>query len=136
MTPRWVVAVLIVAGPLHAQATLAEAAGAARAAWLAHDAQAIVGQSATVALQIPGTNPSAALERGQAAELLRRYLHTAVEHAVRVRRVGEVAAGSGFVELEREYGVRGTTDVRRETIWLRFRYEGDHWRLAELRAGP
>jgi hypothetical protein len=127
---------LFLAMPLAAQATLADAAGAARTAWLAHDAQAIVGHSPTLALQIPGANPSAALERGQAAELLRRYLRSAVEHAVRIRRVDEVGAGNGVVELEREYGVGGTADVRRETILLRYRRVGDRWELIELRWAP
>jgi hypothetical protein len=124
------------AGPLRAQVTLADAARAAQAAWLAHDSQSLVGQGATLVVQIPGTNPSGALERAQAAELLRRYQRTAVERAVRIRRVSEVAAGSGWVELEREYAVGGTQDVRRETIFLRYRQMGAHWELTELRAAP
>jgi len=134
-----VVAVLLVvlgAGPLRAQATLADAARTAQGAWLAHDSQSLVGQGATLVVQIPGTNPSGALERAQAAELLRRYLRTAVERSVRIRRVSEVAAGTGWVELEREYAVDGTQDVRRETIFLRYRQMGAHWELAELRAAP
>src|SRR5204862_357899 len=55
-----------------AQGALGEAARAAQAAWLAHNPQALVGQSASVALQIPGADASAPLGRAQAIELLRR----------------------------------------------------------------
>ena len=115
---------------------LAAAARSAQAAWLAHDPQALVGQSAAVVLQIPNANASAPLGRAQAVELLRRYLGTATERAVAVRSAREVAPGTGFVELEREYAVRGTKDVRRETLFCRFRAVGDHWELTELRAAP
>jgi len=119
-----------------AQGALGEAARAAQAAWLAHNPQALVGQSASVALQIPGADASAPLGRAQAIELLRRYLRTATERTLSVRSVREVAPGSGFVELEREYTVPGTRDVRRETLFLRFRTAGDRWELVEVRTAP
>ena len=126
----------VVAGQLGAQATLGEAARGARAAWMAHDTQSLVGQGATLVVQIPGTNPSAALDRAQAIELLRRYQRPAVEVAIRIRRVTEMAGGHGVVELEREYVVGGTEDVRRETIFLRYRETAARWDLTELRAAP
>jgi len=119
-----------------AQGALGDAAGGAQAAWLAHNPQALVGQSASVVLQIPGTDASAPLGRAQALELLRRYLRTASERRLAVRSVREVAPGSGFVELEREYTVVGTRDVRRETLFLRFRAVGNHWELVEVRTTP
>jgi hypothetical protein len=103
---------------------------------LAHDSQSLVGQGATLMVQIPGADPSVALERAQADEVLRRHQFAAVERSVRVRRVAEVAAGNGLVELEREYAVGSTQDVRREAIFLRYRLTGARWELTELRAAP
>ena len=134
---RTCVAVLLcVARSLAAQHGLEDAARAARAAWLSHDPQALVGRSAAVVLQIPGTNPSGPLGRAQAVELLRRYLRSATERAVEVRSVREVAPGNGFVELEREYAVLGTREVRRETLFLQFRAARGQWELTEVRSGP
>ena len=125
-----------VAHPLVAQHGLEDAARAAQAAWLVHDPHALVGRSAAVALQIPGANPSGPLGSAQAVELLRRYLRSASERSVTVRSVREVAPGSGFVELEREYAVLGTKDVRLETLFLRFRSTGGRWELTEVRSAP
>ncbi len=136
MIARWVLLALAGAGSLHAQVTLEDAARSAQAAWLAHDSQSLVGQGATLVVQIPGANPSAALGRAQAAELLWRYQRAAVERDVRIGRVTELAPGTGLVELVREYAVGGTDDVRRETIFLRYRQTGPRWELTELRAGP
>ena len=136
MRVLWALFPLIAGGPLYAQATLADAARAAQAAWLAHDSQSLVGQGATLVVQIPGANPSGALERAKAAELLWRYQRAAVERDVRIGRVTELPAGAGLVELLREYAVGGTEDVRRETIFLRYRQTGTRWELTELRAGP
>src|SRR2546426_8815753 len=103
-----------------ARGSLAEAAERRRQAWLGHDAQAIVGQSAGVVFQIPGADPSAPVERSQAVELLRRHLRAAVERSLTVSAVREVEPGRGYAELERRYEVAGTADVRRGTILLRF----------------
>jgi hypothetical protein len=122
--------------PLVAQASLQEAAQGAAAAWLGHDLAALMGRGPTVVLEIPGANPSSPVNVAQAAELLRRYLRPAVEHHVMVRSLREVGDGGGFVELDRTYAVTGTTDVRRETVYLRFRRVDGAWRLTELRAAP
>jgi hypothetical protein len=125
---------LCLAGPLAAQGgALAEAAQAARAAWQAHDVEALVAHSPRVVLQIPGADPSAPLARTQAAVLLGRYLTNAVERSVVVATVREVESGTGFVELERRYVVRGTTDERRETVFLGFGRAADRWVLVEVR---
>ena len=118
------------------QGSLARAAERVRRAWLAHDVQAIVGQSPRLVLQIPGADPSAPLERAQAAELLRRHLQRVVERALAVGAVREVEPGHGYAELDRRYVVAGTTDERRETIFLRFRKPGPAWLLTELRSAP
>jgi hypothetical protein len=125
------------AGPAAAQQpSLAAAAEQVRAAWLGHDARGVVGRSSGILLQIPGADPSSPLGRSQAVELLRRYLRSVVECSVAVKTVREVELGKGFVELERRYQVVGTSDERRETVFLGFRRAGDSWMLAELRTAP
>lgn len=118
------------------QATLSAAAERAKQAWSAHDAQALVGQSSNIVLQIPGADPSSPLGRSQAIELLRRYLRPAEERGLDVTAIREVEPGKGFVELTRRYVVAGTTELRRETLFLGYRKMDGEWRLAELRSAP
>ena len=126
----------VVAGRGLAQGSLAEAAERLRQAWLAHDVQAVVGQSPSVVLQIPGADPSAPVAKAQAIELLRRHLRAGAERGLRVSAVREVEPGRGYAELERRYVVAGTSDERRETLFLGFRKPGQEWMLAELRSAP
>ena len=137
----WRIAVALVVSPIVAgrglaQGSLGEAAERVRQAWRAHDVQAVVGQSASLVLQIPGADPSAAVDRAQAMELLRRHVRAGVERALRVSAVREVEPGRGYAELDRRYVVAGTTDERRETIFLGFRKPGLEWLLTELRSAP
>jgi hypothetical protein len=132
----WLIAWALAAGPLAAQGSLAQAAEAARTAWLAHDAQLLVGQSASVVLQIPGADPSWPLGRAQAVELLRRHLRTASERSLAVTSLREVEPGKGFVDLDRRYVVPGTSDERHEAVFLGFRLAGSRWLLSEVRATP
>ena len=129
-------ALLLVCAPgaLAVQATLEAAARQAREAWLAHDPQALVGQSPSIVLQIPGADPSAPLGRAQAVELLRRHFQSAAEQRLTITAVREMESGRGFVELERRYVVRGTSEVRRETVFLGFRRVAGRWGLSELRS--
>jgi hypothetical protein len=120
----------------HAQGSLAEAAERVRLAWLVHDAAGIVGQTASVVFQMPGADPSAPVNRSQALELLRRHLRAGVERGLSVSAVREVEPGHGYAELERRYVVAGTTDERRETVFLGFRKLSDVWVLTELRSTP
>ena len=126
----------LTAGLAAAQQSLADAAQRARGAWLAHDAAGLIGSSNGVVLQIPGADPSSALGAAQATELLRRYLRTAEERGMEVRAVREVEEGRGLVELERRYVVAGTTDVRRETLFLGLRRGERGWVLVELHSAP
>lgn len=126
-------AVLLIARVGSAQGTLSDAAQRAKRAWMAHDAPTLVGQSSSLILQIPGAEPSAALGRNQAVELLQRYLRSTEERGLDITAVREVETGKGFVELTRRYVVAGTTELRRETLFLGFRLIGREWRLAELR---
>lgn len=116
-----------------AQGALMDAARSAEQAWSSHDAAGLVGQSSAVVLQIPGADPSAALGRAQAIELLRRHFQSATERRVVVATVREIEAGRAVVELERSYVVRGTTDERRETVFLGFRLVQGRWLLGEVR---
>ena len=129
-----VLALLVPSRRLPSQATLADAARQARDAWLAHDAQALVGQSPSIVLEIPGADPSSPLGHAQAVELLRRHLQSAREQGLTITAVRELAGGRGFVELERRYVVRGTADELRETVFLGFRRVGRRWGLSELRS--
>lgn len=119
-----------------AQATLPEAAERAKQSLLAHDPQALVGQSSSLVLQIPGADPSSPLGRAQAIALLRRYLRLAEERGIDVTAIREVEPGKGFVELTRRYVVAGTSELRHETLFLGFRLVAGEWRLAELRSAP
>lgn len=138
---RWRIAVALVLSPFVtgrglAQGSLAEVAERVRQAWLVHDVQAVVGQSSSVVLQIPGADPSAPVDRAQAIELLRRHLRAGAERGLRVSAVREVEPGRGYAELDRRYVVAGTSDERRETIFLGFRRPGQEWMLTELRSAP
>ena len=114
--------------------TLEEAANQARQAWIAHDPQALVGQSPSIVLQIPGADPSSPLGRSQAVALLQRHFQSAADENLTITAVREMDADGGFVELDRRYVVRGTSDVRRETVFLGFRRVSGQWRLAEVRS--
>ena len=129
-------ALAVVPGVASPQGTLAAAAEQAKRAWLAHDPQGLVGQSSSLVLQIPGADPSSPLGRAQAVELLRRYLRQAEERGLDVTAIREVEPGKGFVELTRRYVVAGTTELRRETLFLGLRFVANEWRLAELRSAP
>jgi hypothetical protein len=128
--------VLAAAGPLAGQSGLAEAAQQARAAWLAHDAEALLDHSPGVILQIPGADPSSALRRQQAGELLARYLRTSVERSVEIATVREVEEGRGYVELVRRFSVTGTAEERRETVFVGLRRVVARWVVVELRTSP
>ena len=119
-----------------AQGSLAEAAERVRQAWQAHNVEAIVGQGSSVVLQIPGADPSAPVDRAQAIELLRRHLWAGVERRLTVSAVRELEPERGYAELERRYVVTGTSDERRETLFLGFRKSSDTWVLTELRSAP
>ena len=129
-------ALLILPIQAGAQATLSAAAALAKAAWSAHDAQGLVGQSSSLILQIPGADPSSPLGRPQAIELLRRYFRPAEERGLDVTTMREVEPGKGFVELTRRYVVAGTTELRRETLFLGYRLLNREWRLVEVRSAP
>jgi CRP-like cAMP-binding protein len=124
---------LALGGPLLGQEGLGQAAARARAAWLAHDPVALLQGSPGVMLQIPGADPSSAIGRDQASELLARYLRTSEEREVEVRVAREMEEGRGYVELSRRFIVSGTAEERRETVFLGLRRRGEQWVVVELR---
>jgi hypothetical protein len=126
-------AALIVLPRLHSQGTLADAARRAESAWQSHDADGLVGRSPAVVLQLPGADPSAALGRAQAIQLLRRHFQSATERRVAVGAITEREPGRGVVELDRVYVVRGTADERHETVFLGFQRLNEQWLLVEIR---
>ena len=127
---------MLAASRAEAQGTLSAAAERAKQALSVHDAQALVGRSSTVVLQIPGADPSSPLGRPQAVELLRRYLRPAEERGLDVTAIRQVELGKGFVELTRRYVISGTTELRHETLYLGYRKMDGVWRLVELRSAP
>src|SRR5438445_9439910 len=112
---------LLPAARADAQSTLPDAASRAKQALLAHDAQALVGQSSNLLLQIPGADPSSPLGRAQAVELLGRYLRGAEERGLDITAIREVESGKGFVELTPPYVVSGTAEGRRGRLFLGYR---------------
>lgn len=136
MSYRWWWIPLLLTGPLASQAGLDSAAQRARTAWLAHDPAALLSGSPGVILQIPGADPSSAISRDQAGELLGRFFRTSVERSVEVSVAREVQEGRGYVEMTRRYSIAGTTEERRETVFLGLRWWRERWVVVELRAAP
>lgn len=135
---RWLLVggLALLATPAWGQEPLSDAAERAKQAWSVHDVPALVGKSSSIVLQIPGSDPSSPLGRAQAIELLRRYLRPAEERGLDATVIREVEPGKGFVEFARRYVVSGTTELRRETLYLGYRRVDREWRLVELRSAP
>lgn len=112
---------------------LTAAAEQAREAWYAHDAAQLVAGSPQLLVQLPGSDPSAALPPAQAAALLTDFLAPAQEVETVVRAAREVEPGRGYVELQRRYRVAGTQEIRTESLLLGYRLGPGGWRLVELR---
>ena len=117
----------------HAPDGLDAAAAQARSAWLAHDAAGLVADTPRLQVQLPGADPSVALGPEQAAALLADFLASAQEVAIVVRAAREVEPGRGYVELQREYRVSGTQEVRTQSLLLGYRLARAGWSLVELR---
>lgn len=129
-------AMMLAWAPLAAQGGLDAAAQRVRAAWLSHDPAGLLQGSPGVVLQIPGADPSSAIGRDQAGELLSRFFRTSVERSVEISVAREVEEGRGYVEMVRRFVVAGTSEERRETVFLGLRWTGGRWAVVELRAAP
>jgi hypothetical protein len=127
-------ALLLASSPGRAQELrLEDAAARAREAWMAHNAVALVAESPSLLVQLPGADPSVALGPDQAAALLRDFLAQAQEVECEVRAAREVEPGRGYVELRRSYRIAGTQDVRVQSLLLGYRQGKAGWVLVELR---
>jgi hypothetical protein len=121
-------------GPALAQTKdLDTAAERARAAWFAHDPAALVANSPRLLIQLPGADPSVALGPAQAAALLADFVAPALEVETVLRAAREVEPGRGYVELQRQYRVAGTQNVRVQVLLLGYRLEASGWSLVEIR---
>jgi hypothetical protein len=109
------------------------AAERARGAWFAHDAGTLVANSPRLLIQLPGAEPSVALGPAQAAALLSDFMAPAQEVETGVRAAREVEPGRGYVELQRQYRVAGTQNVRVQILLLGYRLEESGWSLVEIR---
>ena len=121
------------AGAQEQAPALTAAAEQARAAWFAHDAAGLVADSPRLLVQLPGSDPSAALGPAQAAALLADFLAPAQEVETVVRAAREVEPGRGYVELQRRYRVAGTQEIRSQSLLLGYRLSPTGWSLVELR---
>jgi hypothetical protein len=133
---RFVIATVLflMPGPVLAQsAGLEQAAERARRAWFSHDAAGLVANSPRLVVQLPGADPSVALGPAQASALLADFLSPAQEVETLVRAAREVEPGRGYVELQRQYRVAGTQDVRRQALLLGYQQDRQAWTLVELR---
>jgi hypothetical protein len=114
---------------------LREAGEVTRGLWRQQNAAGLVEHSPQLVIQLPGADPSAPVARRQAIELLRDYFSRAEEVDTQLTDAREVGGGWGFVELRRRFRIRGTQEVRVQTLLLSFRANADGWTLMELRAG-
>jgi hypothetical protein len=112
---------------------LEAAADRARQAWFAHDAATLVAQSPRLLIQLPGADPSVGLGPAQAAALLADFVAPAQEVETVVRAAREIEPGRGYVELQRQYRVAGTQNVRVQVLLLGYRLDETGWRLVEFR---
>ncbi|MDH3497093.1 MAG: hypothetical protein OER21_10035 [Gemmatimonadota bacterium] len=119
-----------------AQESLDSVVVRARAAWLEHRVRDLVAGSDTVRLRIPGVAVSAAVRPSQAARLLGEYLEAAEEQEFAGHGIRYVAEDHAYAEFGRRYAVRGTADVRQETVFFGFRRIAGAWRLREVRVAP
>lgn len=124
------------AGARPFQGTLESVVERAREAWAKHDARGLLAGSDTVQLRIPGVAVGAAVRAGQAARLLSDYLGDAEEVELALRELRYLDDDHAYAELERRFTVRGTTDLRREAVFLGFLRQGGTWRLREVRVAP
>ena len=74
-----------------------------------------------------------ALGPEQAEALLADFVSPAQEVETVVRAAREVEPGRGYVELQRQYRVAGTQNVRVQILLLGYRLDETGWTLVEFR---
>src|SRR5512134_2830147 len=90
----------------------------ARRAWLGQKARDLVAHSDTVRLRLPGVAASASTRPAQAARLLEEYLSAATEREMSLRELRYVQPDHAYAQFSRRFAVRGTDDLREETVFL------------------
>ncbi len=128
--------VAVVAVPATAQDALDTVVARAAGAWSQHRVRDLVEGSDTVRLRIPGLASSSAVRPGQAVRLLEDYLKDSEELGFTRRGIRYVAADHAYAEFGRRFQVRGTAEIREETIFLGYRQLEGAWRLREVRIAP
>ncbi len=131
----FLVATAVMPPQLAAQASLDDAAGSIRAAWVGGDMRGVAVGSRAVRLEIPleGAGGGGTLTSIQAAKLLAEYVAPASEVAFELRQVRSVGEDRGYVEGVRVFVVRGTDQELREVVFFGLElYEGT-WRVVEVR---
>jgi hypothetical protein len=68
--------------------------------------------------------------------LLQRYLEQSSERSFNLYEVRRLAPDHAYAEMVRRYVVEGTSEVRKETVYLGFRLLEGRWRLREVRVTP
>jgi hypothetical protein len=131
-----VLAELAAPASLAAQDALQAVVTRAADAWARHRPRDLVEGSDTVRLRIPGVAASSAVRPGQAVRLLEDYLAEAEERGFTLRGIRHVAEDHAYAEFGRRYQIRGTSEVREETVFLGYRQLGGAWRLREVRIAP
>lgn len=131
-----VVAVTVLGGPALEAQDLDGVVETARRAWLSHDVRSLFATSDTVRLHLPAIAQALSVRPAQAERLVERFLKLAEEQRLLVRGVRRLAPDHAYAEFERRYAVRGTEEVRVETIYLGFRHVDGAWRLREVRVTP
>ena len=119
--------------PLAAQEGLDARAESARLALERGDPTRLIGQSRRLLVQLPDADPSAPVDRAQAVALLDGFFRGTEGIGTTIRAARRVTPETGYVELVRRFRVVGTAEVRRQTVLLSFRRQGESWQLVEVR---
>jgi hypothetical protein len=102
-------------------------------AWTRHDFAALTRGSGDVLLLLPGAAAASALRAEQAAELLRGYTDGVSEISIEVVVARDVDSDRAYVEVQRVFTVRGTSERRFQTVYFGLRRQGGGYRLYEVR---
>lgn len=121
-------ALALVADP---QATIARL----RESWSRQDAAGIVAGATRVVIQLPGEAATAPLGAEQAARALARLFRDATEVGLEVDAVRTLGTETVYAEMRRRFRVRGSDRTAVQRVFAAFRFEGEQWRLIELRIG-
>ncbi len=104
--------------------------------WRRHDFTGLVSSGEAIMVHLPGAEPSSALRPSQAAELLRTFADGTQELDLSLLVARNVDPDRAYVEVQRVYRMRGTTDEHTETLYFGFQRVRESYHLVEVRALP